>query len=94
MMGSQEATGLESFHLAFACPFKYLPHFEDPLSQVGMEAVGCQQLPATESTEKAFCITEAQGLSLWGVWVGWNLGEFHKALSLSQLIAHPPGAST
>lgn len=41
MMGSQEATGLESFHLAFACPFKYLPHFEDPLSQVGMEAVGC-----------------------------------------------------
>lgn len=26
---------------AFTCPFKYLPHFGDPLSQVGMETVEC-----------------------------------------------------
>lgn len=51
-MEPQEAIGLESFPLTFTCPFKYLWHFGDLLSQVEMEAVEYEQFPATQSLKR------------------------------------------
>jgi hypothetical protein len=80
--GAIEAKGLWTFPFGLHFSLWELVTLWRPtVSQVGMEAEECLQVPETNSFKRPFHLTQTQKLSLWGVWVGGRFPQGTEAKS-------------